>query len=85
MIAYVPYENLGEAKPGAPIYACKLGFLVCHRVGTVQTVLPGEVAFTHPKRDKQMRGQAVEMDLLANEMDSVQNDVLFIGSKPFIF
>jgi hypothetical protein len=85
MIAYVPYDNLGNAKPGAPLYACKLGFVVCHRVGTVQDTLAGEIQFTHPKRDKQVRGQAVELDLLPGEMDAVQNDVLFVGAKPFLF
>ncbi len=85
MIANIPYDNLKAAKPGAPLYSCKLGFVVCHRVGRVLEVLPGEVQFTHPKRDKQMRGQAVELELLPDEMDAVQNDVLFIGGKPFIF
>jgi hypothetical protein len=85
MIAYVPYDNLPNAKPGTPLYSCKLGFVVCHRVGKVLEVLPGEVQFTHPHRDKQMRGQAVELELQDGELDAVQDDTLFVGGKPFLF
>jgi hypothetical protein len=85
MIAYVPYDNMDNVKAGAPLYRCKAGMLWCHRVGQVAEVLPGEVTFQHPHRDKQMRGQAVELQLASDELDAVQDDQLFVGSKPMLF
>lgn len=84
-IAYVPYGNLSNAKVGAPLYRCAVGMVVCHRVGQVAAVLPGEVQFKHPHRDLMLRGQAVELQFADGEMDALQDDTLFVGSKPLLF
>ncbi|MEJ7602393.1 MAG: hypothetical protein WKG01_31150 [Kofleriaceae bacterium] len=84
-VAFVPYPNLPNAKKGASLYACKLGMVFCRHVGEVLEVLPGEVTSKHPNRDKQLRGQLVELKLDEEDADAAADDVLFVGGKPFIF
>jgi len=79
-VALVPYGNLENTKPGAPLYACKLAMVWCHEVGTVVEVLPGEVTFKHPKRDTMLRGQMVELHL--DDASAGESDVLFSGGRP---
>jgi hypothetical protein len=62
-VAFVPYENLENAGPGTPLFACRLGMLWCQQVGQVHQVLEGEVLSQHPIRQQQMRGVMVEMKL----------------------
>lgn len=81
-VALVPYANLPNATPKAPVYACRLEMIVCREVGTVVHVLPGEVALRHPHRDSMMRGQMVELSLTG---DAAHEDVLFVGGKPLFF
>jgi hypothetical protein len=79
-VAYVPYGNLSKIDKGASLYGCKLGMIFCHKVGTVLEVLPGEVLFKHPNRDKQLRGQMVELKL--EDGAAATDDVLFVGGRP---
>jgi hypothetical protein len=79
-VAYVPYGNLQNITKGAPLYGCWLTMVFCKKVGTVLEVLPGEVQFKHPNRDKQMRGQVIELKLDA--ATSATDDVLFVGGRP---
>lgn len=83
-IVSVPYGNLSNVSKGAPLYACKLGMIVCHHVGEVIELLPGEVQFKHPHRDKGLRGQMVEVKLDADDTDAAADDVLFVGGKPVL-
>jgi len=83
-IVSVPYGNLSHVSRGAPLYACKLGMIVCHHVGKVIEILPGEVQFKHPHRDNGLRGQMVEVALDAAETDAAADDVLFVGGKPVL-
>jgi hypothetical protein len=82
-VALVPYSNLERAKPGTPVYACRASFIWCHEVGKVKEVLRGEVSFKHPRRDAQLRGQMLEIQL--NEKGASTEDILFIGRKPLGF
>ena len=84
-VAFVPYANLSGMKKGTSLYACKVGMVVCHHVGEVLEVLPGEVQFKHPHKDKQLRGQMVEMKLDASDAGAAEDDVLFVGGKPLLF
>ncbi len=84
-VAFVPYANLSHMKKGTSLYACKVGMIVCHQVGEVLEVLPGEVQFKHPHKDKQLRGQMVEMKLDAGDTSAAEDDVLFVGGKPLLF
>jgi len=81
-IAFVPYGNLANAEAGTKLYRCKLGMVLCHQVGTVIELLPAEVTFRHPRRDKQVRGQMVVMKLDAAEAAAAEDDVLFAGGAP---
>ncbi len=79
-VAFVPYGNLENIKKGAPLYGCWLTMVFCKKVGVVLEVLPGEVQFKHPNRDKQMRGQVLELKL--DKATSATDDVLFVGGRP---
>ena len=81
-VAFVPYGNLKEVKQGSSLYGCKLGMIFCHKVGTVLDVLPGEVLFKHPNRDKQLRGQMLELRL--EDGSDATDDVLFVGGRPLL-
>jgi hypothetical protein len=83
-VAFVPYGNLSSVAKGTPLYACKLGMVFCYHVGEVLEVLPGEVQFKHPQRDKQLRGQLVELKLDQEDADAATDDVLFAGGKPLL-
>ena len=79
-VALVPYDNLDGAQAGTPLYACRLGMIVCRRVGTVIEVLPGEVQFKHPHNDTLLRGQMLELRM--DDAAAAKNEVLFLGDKP---
>jgi hypothetical protein len=81
-VAFVPYGNMAGVKPGVTLYGCKLGMVVCHKVGKVIDILPGEIQQKHPHRDKMLRGQLVEIDLEDGDITGAQDDVLFVGGKP---
>lgn len=81
-VAFVPYGNLHTVDKGAGLYACRLGMVICHKVGTVLEVLPGEVQFKHPHRDKMLRGQMVELQL--EDGNDATGDVLFVGGRPLL-
>ncbi|HUJ57948.1 MAG TPA: hypothetical protein VLX92_05635 [Kofleriaceae bacterium] len=81
-VAFVPYENLKSIENGSSLYACKLGMVFCHQVGVVLEVLPGEVLFKHPHRDKMLRGQMVELRL--DDRAAATDDVLFVGGRPLL-
>jgi hypothetical protein len=81
-VAFVPYGNLTKVEKGKGLYACKLGMVICHKVGTVLEVLPGEVQFKHPHKDKMLRGQMVELQL--DQADAAEDDVLFVGGRPLL-
>ena len=81
-VAFVPYGNLTKVEKGKGLYACKLGMVICHKVGTVLEVLPGEVQFKHPHKDKTLRGQMVELQL--DEAAAAEDDVLFVGGRPLL-
>ncbi len=81
-VAFVPYGNLKNIEKGTSLYACKVGMVFCHHVGDVLEVLPGEVQFKHPQRDKMLRGQMVELKLDVENPGAASDDVLFVGGKP---
>ncbi len=83
-VAFLPYGNTDVAKPGEPVYACKLTMVFCYHVGEVIELLPGEVSGRHPHRDKSLRGQFVEIKLDEDDASAGETDVLFIGGKPLV-
>ena len=84
-VAFVPYGNLAGVKAGEPLYKCKLTMIVCFHVGEVLAVVPGEVQFRHPHRDKNLRGQLVEVKFDDDDADAGMEEHLFVGGKPFLF
>jgi hypothetical protein len=84
-VAFVPYSNLDDVKVGSPVYACALEMIICHEVGSVRELLPGEVTYKHPFREKDLRGQMVDLKLDDDERDAVAKSVLFVGGRPMLF
>ena len=82
-VALVPYGNLGNASPGASLYACKVAMVWCHEVGAVLLVLPGELPIRHPHTDATLRGQMIELRL--TDAAAAEDEVLFVGGKPLAF
>jgi hypothetical protein len=83
-VAFVPYGNLENVEQGTSVYACRVGMVICRHVGEVFQVLPGEVQFKHPHRDKMLRGQLVELKLDDDEPEAAADDVLFVGGRPLL-
>jgi hypothetical protein len=81
VVGFVPYENLSSATPGTSLYRCKWGLVNCSEVGTVLSVLDGEVSERHPEKDRMLRGVMIEMQL--SDAGAGQDAVLFAGGKPF--
>jgi hypothetical protein len=84
-VAFVPYGNLSGIEKGTSLYGCKLGMLFCYHVGEILEVLPGEVQFKHPQRDRMLRGQVVVLKLDADDQGAAADDVLFVGGRPVLF
>jgi hypothetical protein len=81
-VAFVPYENLDNVSPGVGVYSCALEMIWCDQVGKVTEVMPGEVTFKHPHREKIVRGQMVVIDL--DDASAAEDDVLFVGGAPLL-
>jgi len=81
-VAFVPYGNMDDVKPGATLYGCALEMVFCHKVGKILEVLPGEVQFRHPHREKGLRGQMIVVDL--KDRSAAEADVLFVGGRPLL-
>ncbi|MBA3817278.1 MAG: hypothetical protein H0X17_00160 [Deltaproteobacteria bacterium] len=79
-VALIPYDNLDGVTPGAEVTACTVAFVYCRRVGTVAEILRGEVSFKHPRRDRTVRGQMIELAL--TDPDAAKRDLLFVGGAP---
>jgi tetratricopeptide (TPR) repeat protein len=82
-LAFVPYENESQIGEGAPVYACRLGVLVCRRVGRVRAYWEGEVKQAHPVFGRELRGQLAEL-VLDDPMWS-KADVLHVNRAPLLF
>jgi hypothetical protein len=79
-VAFVPYENLGHASKGTPVFACRVAVVWCSRVATVGERLEGEVIARHPLFGTDTRGQMVELEFTAPER--AEEQVLFLGRAP---
>ncbi|HEY2515520.1 MAG TPA: hypothetical protein VGI39_31850 [Polyangiaceae bacterium] len=82
-LALVPYENSDAMKAGAPVYACKVGFVGCKKVGSVGAVVEGEVVGRHPLFNRDMRGRMVRLAL--EDRAAAENAVLHVGHAPLLF
>jgi hypothetical protein len=79
-VALVPYGNLESVKAETPLYSCRVGIVLCHEVGSVLVVLPGEVQLKHPHNDSVVRGQLAELRL--TDPRAAEDEVLFAGGRP---
>jgi hypothetical protein len=79
-IAFVPYDNLDNVDKGDTIYGCHLHLVACTQVGTVESVLDGEVAAKHPLDNRDVRGLMVEIRV--QDPDWARDATLFSGRRP---
>jgi hypothetical protein len=82
-VAFVPYENLGHAREGAPLFGCSAGLLACRRVGTVGRLFEGETSQKHPLRQSLLRGAMVRLDLA--DARWARASILYVGRAPLLF
>jgi len=82
-LAFVPYENLGNAAPGTVIFGCRLQVVWCARAGTVRTVLEGEVVAKHPLYGWDLRGQFIELEV--EDPQAMKLPVLHARRPPLLF
>jgi hypothetical protein len=78
--AFVPYDNVGAVAIGEKVYSCALGFVFCHRVGTVAEVLDGEVLGKHPLHNRDLRGVLVRLNL--DDARAIAKPVLHLRRAP---
>ena len=79
VLAFVPYQNLGNLKEGTKLYSCAWGLVACSGAGKITRILPGEVTDIHPHDETVQRGQMVEIDVSDSDAGKT---VLFAGGKP---
>ncbi|HYO55366.1 hypothetical protein [Archangium sp.] len=81
-MAFVPYENLENARPGTLLYQCALTLLWCREVGMVGQTLRGEVTAKHPVRQALLRGVMVELKL--KDEHWAREELLHLGRPPLL-
>jgi hypothetical protein len=79
-VAFVPYQNLGNVEPGAPLYGCTLNVLGCSQIGKVVKIIEGEVQDFHPHDNSLQRG--VMLEIQVGNLSDAEARVLFVGKKP---
>lgn len=82
-VALTPYDNQSVAVIDAPVYDCRLSFMLCREVGTVESVYSGEQHATHPIFRTDLRGFLVQLKL--SNPESAKSKTLFVGGKPLWF
>lgn len=79
-VLFIPYDNLGNVKPGQPIYNCWLQVIFCSQVGTIDKLFDAEEYAKHPLFKTDLRGKFASIILTDNT--AINSSVLFLGSKP---
>jgi hypothetical protein len=79
-VAFVPYDNVSAATAGSTVYACRLGFVVCRKVGSIAKALDGETEGKHPLHNKDLRGTTVVLRL--DDKAAASQAVLHVGRAP---
>lgn len=82
VLAFIPYDNLDAATPGAPVIGCDALVVWCKRAGSVGQVIAGEVTAKHPVYGTDLRGKYIELKL--NERNWAKKAVLHIGHAPLL-
>jgi hypothetical protein len=81
--AFVPYDNQADAVIGTAVYDCYVNMIVCHKVGSVKQIFPGEEQAIHPIFKTQIRGFLIQMNL--DHPESAKSRTVFLGGKPVLF
>jgi hypothetical protein len=79
-IMFIPYDNLKNAVPKAPVYSCFLQVLLCYQVGEIEKVYDAEEYSKHPLFKSDLRGRFATV--IFTDKQAAKSSVLFLGSKP---
>lgn len=79
-VLFIPYDNLGNVKPGQPIYNCWLQVIFCSQVGTIDKLFDAEEYAQHPLFKTNLRGKFAA--IILTDKIAINSSVLFLGSKP---
>jgi hypothetical protein len=82
-VVFVQYDNLANAKPGAPVFDCYLQVVVCRKVGTVEHVYDAEEYARQPLFKTDIKGRFVRVAFSVKSAE--QSPVVFLGHKPLFF
>lgn len=81
-VAFVPYDNLKNAKEGELVYDCYLQVIACRKVGVVKKLYEAEEYARHPLFKTDLKGKLIEIEFTKPE--AAQSQVIFIGGKPLL-
>jgi len=81
-VAFVQYDNLDHAQPGAAVYDCLLQFILCRKVGIVTQIYDAEEYIRHPLFKTDIKGKFIGIDFTRKA--SSESSVVFLGYKPLL-
>lgn len=79
-VAFVPYDNLKNAKPNEKVYDCYLQVIACKEVGAIKQVYEAEEYARHPLFKTDLKGRLAEIEF--TDVNAARSQVVFIGGKP---
>lgn len=82
-VVFIQYENLANAKPGAPVFDCYLQVIACRKVGEVEYVYEAEEYARQPLFKTDTKGRLARVRFLVTAAE--QSAVVFLGRKPLLF
>jgi hypothetical protein len=81
-VLFIPYDNLKNAKVGAPVYDCLLQVIICTKVGSIAKVYDAEEYARHPLFKTDIKGRFAEATF--TNIEAAKSNVLFINGKPLL-
>lgn len=82
-VSFMPYENIGHAVAGAPVFDCYLQVIACHQVGTVDRVYDAEEYGHAPLFKTDIKGKLIGLHL--TNPGASESNIVFVGHKPLLF
>ena len=81
-VLFVPYDNLRNAKVGAPVYDCFFQIFWCTKVGTVDKLFDAEEYARHPLFKTELKGRFVTVKF--TKPGAEKSTVVFLGGRPLL-
>ncbi|SDD14809.1 hypothetical protein SAMN05216345_106198 [Cupriavidus sp. YR651] len=81
-VVFAQYDNLGAARPGAPVYDCYLQIILCRRVGIIRRIYEAEEYARHPLFKSDIKGKFIGVEF--DDERASRSSVVFLGRKPLL-